>query len=443
MAKEHGVDVLVVGAGPVGLWTALLLSENGVRVRIIDKEEQPAARSYACALHPRSLKLLDRVGLASEVIESGRRVETVGFYEGPSRQAEVRLSQLATDFPFLLVLPQSRLEELLEERLRTRHGVEVGWNHRLADVHSSPQTVTAFVHKLGYACTGYLVSELERLVAKRLRIDAAFVAGTDGHGSLVRQSLDIPYDAMGGPEYFAVREVTVDGTVAPELRVILDDAGTSVCWPLAENRCRWSCQLSLADQREGHEPKERTAVLQEQDALDRQSIEGLQTLLQKRAPWFTASILEIDWSATVQFEKRLAGRFGQDRCWLAGDAAHQTGPVGVQSMNLGLDEATMLADQFTAILRGQAGLDSLAQYQHDRHQVWQQMLSGALHPTQTASPWIRQRAGRILPCLPAGGTDLIALAAQLGLAFGEEAQAPKTPVGRTLTPAPSRAGSSP
>jgi 2-polyprenyl-6-methoxyphenol hydroxylase-like FAD-dependent oxidoreductase len=418
MASEHAVDVLVVGAGPVGLLTGLLLAENGVHVEIIDKEERTAARSYACVLHPRSLKILDRVGLASAAIEAGLRVNTIAFYEGPSRRAELQLSKLPVDFPFVVILPQSELEELLEERLRSKHRVEVGWNHRLADLHTAGATVVASVHKLGYACTGYLVSELERLVMKRLRIHAAFVAGADGHSSLVRQGLEIPFDPVVGAELFAVREITVEGSIEPEVRLVLDDTTTSVCLPLSENRCRWSCQLGEAELGDDHETKQRTAVLLEQEAFNLQGIQQLQAFLRKRMPWFETPIKEIDWSATVQFERRLARRFGQDRCWLAGDAAHQTGPAGVQSMNLGLSEAEDLADKLAAILRGRASLETLEDYNLERRGEWQRLLGAGLTPTDQASPWVKRRAARILTCLPASGADLVALAGQLGLTLG-------------------------
>ena len=92
--REERTEVLVVGAGPVGLLTAILLAEAGIEVRIIDREERTTARSYACALHPRTLKLLDRMGLAAPIIERGRRIEKIAFYDGATRQAEVKLSEL-------------------------------------------------------------------------------------------------------------------------------------------------------------------------------------------------------------------------------------------------------------------------------------------------------------------------------------------------------------
>ncbi len=70
--REERTEVLVVGAGPVGLLTAILLAEGGIETRIIDREERTTVRSYACALHPRTLKLLERMGLAAAILERGR-----------------------------------------------------------------------------------------------------------------------------------------------------------------------------------------------------------------------------------------------------------------------------------------------------------------------------------------------------------------------------------
>src|SRR5215831_18861746 len=98
--RERQTEVLVAGAGPVGLWNALLLAQAGLQVTIVDREERTAARSYACALHPATLKRLERFGLAQEVIVRGRKVAKVAFYEGAARRAELSLSALGGDFPF-------------------------------------------------------------------------------------------------------------------------------------------------------------------------------------------------------------------------------------------------------------------------------------------------------------------------------------------------------
>jgi 2-polyprenyl-6-methoxyphenol hydroxylase-like FAD-dependent oxidoreductase len=240
--REERTEVLVVGAGPVGLLTAILLAEAGIEVRIIDREERTTVRSYACALHPRTLKLLDRMGLAAPMIERGRRVEKIAFYDGASRQAEVKLSQLGGAFPFMAILPQNVFEDALEQRLR-KAGVAVNWKHRFNDLQSDAGAVAATVEELGATATGYIVPHWETVVKRSFPVHAQFLVGADGYGSLVRQRLGIEHTRVAGPEFFAAYEFEPAEKVEDEVRVVLDESSTNVLWPLLGNRCRWTFQL--------------------------------------------------------------------------------------------------------------------------------------------------------------------------------------------------------
>src|SRR5439155_18910369 len=123
--RDNEAEVLVVGAGPTGLLMAILLGEAGINVRIIDCEERTTARSYACVLHSSNLELFDRLGMAPALLERGRRLHTIAFYDGAKRRAELKLAELGGAYPFLLVVAQSDLEETLEERFRKTSGIKV------------------------------------------------------------------------------------------------------------------------------------------------------------------------------------------------------------------------------------------------------------------------------------------------------------------------------
>jgi 2-polyprenyl-6-methoxyphenol hydroxylase-like FAD-dependent oxidoreductase len=144
--------------------------------------------------------------------------------------------------------------------------------------------------------------------------------------------------------------------------------------------------------------------------------ERLLELLRERAPWFDAEVGEIRWSLVVRFEARLASRFGRGRAWLAGDSGHVTGPVGVQSMNVGLREGADLAERLAAI-RGGGSAELLEEYGRERTAEWRALLGFDGPPAARAGtdPWVAQNAARILPCLPASGEALRELAGRLGL----------------------------
>ena len=416
--REERTEVLVVGAGPVGLLTAILLAEAGIEVRIIDREECTTVRSYACALHPRALKLLSQMGLAAPVLERGRRVQTVGFYDGASRRAEVKLSELGGEFPFMVILPQNVFEGVLEERLR-KTGVTVNWNHRFDDVQSAGETVVANVEELGATATGYIVPHWEGVVKRSFPVRAQFLVGADGFDSLVRRRLSIENTCVAEPAFFAAYEFEPEEKVEDEVRVVLDESTTNVLWPLPGNKYRWTFQMLKSEMPSGFPAKERRGVRFAQKAIDERIRQYVQKVAKQRAPWFSAGVKEITWCTEVMFEQRVARQFGRDRGWLAGDAAHQTGPVGVQSMNAGLAEAAALAGAMRRVLREKAPLSVLEACDREWQGEWRRLLglAGGLKPGKETSPWVKERCGRILPCLPASHEELPRLAGQLGLYF--------------------------
>ena len=416
MLREEQTEVLVVGAGPVGMLTALLLAKGGVSIRIIDQEWRTASRNYACALHPSTLKLLDRLGLGRDILAAGHQVGTVALYEGAARRAEAKLSRLAGDFPFVLVLSQSSFESLLEERLKLEASVSVEWNHKLSGLRPDAQGMVATVDQLGVSAKGYIVPEMEWSVEKTHQLRAGYVVGADGPKSFVAESLAAGSDIAGESEFFAVYEFASDWEAGDESRVVLDQGTTSVLWPLPGNRFRWSFQL-----RQEH--------LSEFPAKDRQSLRinepgseaadrgFVQKLIKERAPWFTGGIGELDWSTDVEFEHRVAKRFGRGYCWLAGDAAHQTGPAGMQSLNRGILEADQLTSALIGILREKASTAVLENYNKTCGDAWRQLLGlgQPLKSGPSTDAWIRERSTRIPACIPASGDDLKQLLNQLQL----------------------------
>ena len=124
-------EVLVVGAGPVGLLCALALTQKGVRVTIVDRDWRTGAHSYALALHSQSVELLSRLGLRDALLSQAEPIRSVGLYDAATRRTEIRVP--ADPTPPLLAMRQDAFESVLEESLR-RAGVSVLWNHAVSHV---------------------------------------------------------------------------------------------------------------------------------------------------------------------------------------------------------------------------------------------------------------------------------------------------------------------
>ncbi len=409
-------EVLVVGAGPVGLTAALRLVQQNVDVAIVDKEWRPAAHSYALALHPQSLQLLDELGVLEEVLARAYRVRTIGLYDGAARRAGIQLTETEEKYSFVAVLRQDVLESVLEKALKER-GVRVLWNHQASDLTMLDDHVNVTVERLEKESMGYAIAHTEWVVARSERLGVPFVVGADGHRSDVRHAAQIDYPLVDTPQHFAVFEFKTNIDLGDELRIVLDDETTNVLWPLPDGYCRWSFQLKDFDAPVETRSKDNLLVELGATRFPVLAEENLRTMIEERAPWFTGSVDQIQWRLAIRFEKRLADAFGRHRMWLAGDAAHMTGPVGVQSMNVGMREARDLANLITGILQGGQAHDELETYNMDRLNEWRKLLGleAGLKPQAGCDPWLRTYADTLLSCIPASGSVMRQLASQLKL----------------------------
>ena len=397
MVRHADPEVLVVGAGPVGLMAALFLQRYGVRVEIVDMHQRTARHSYALAIHPRTLRILEDAGLAEALIHAGQKLTTVAYYEGRTRHAEIDYSRLASTHPYLLVIRQSLLEKAAEEALR-RNDLEVLWEHRLQSLDVDEAAPRAEVATLDQVATGYPVARTQSFVVKSETLRPAYVIGADGYDSAVRRMAGIALEEHGPGQIFSIYEIEATGELPAEARVILDPDLTSVYWPLEKGRCRWGFQIHDAVAHEASLPR-------------------LAQLIAARAPWFTAQPTQIYWSTLGSFESRLAQSFGKAGVWLAGDAAHQAPPVAVHSMNSGLLEAHELASRISQIQRSAGAQSLVAQFATDTHDTWKWLLDAGrtVRALPGAEPWVRQHAARILACMPASGDELEPLLQQIGL----------------------------
>jgi 2-polyprenyl-6-methoxyphenol hydroxylase-like FAD-dependent oxidoreductase len=385
MAFKRESDVVVVGAGPVGLLTAISMKAAGIDVRIFDAGRRTAVHSYALVLHSSTLDLLDRVGLGAACVEAGRVVKRVTLFEGNARREDLDFSRLPGPYPYLVVLPQSRLESILESALEKR-GLEVEWDHRVQGLEPSAGKVQLTIARLDKVSTGYPVAHTEVVVDKLHDLTTQFVVGADGYDSFVRRRLGIAFEAQGSPHIYSVFQFATGGDVPAEGRLTTDGERVGGFWPLPDGHCRFSFPVAVAEEH-GAGP------------------ERLKELLAARAPWFRGTVGAIDWSAVGLFESKLAASFGEGRVRMAGDAAHLTSPLGAQSMNVGLREGADLADRIGRVLRREADADLLDEYGVSRLAEW-----GTLVGPQAG---YGTRRSLLLPCIPASGQDLEAMLGQL------------------------------
>jgi 2-polyprenyl-6-methoxyphenol hydroxylase-like FAD-dependent oxidoreductase len=420
MKHRSETEVLVVGAGPVGMFAALQLIRAGIDVQIIDHADRTTSRSNACGLHPHSLALFSRAGLVEPVLQAGHRVDSVAFYDRVEEKAQVDFLRLPGEFPYALALSQSSLEKLLEAQLQEKGKSRIRWMHRLSKLDDSGDRVVATVEKLGVNAQGYVIPHMEQVVEHELEVSAAFVIGADGPDSETRTCLKIGCGTFGQSDAFTLCDFESATDLGNQARIVLDQDVLDAMWPISAHTGRWFSRTAPRNAPDDFPHKEHTHFVMPEPESRRAEFEQS---VQARIPGAKLQMDEIDWLVDVPFTPRLANEFGRSRCWLAGDAAHQASPIGFHSLNVGLSEAVELTGKLKRILRDGESTGLLQSYGRNRRREWELLFnfSRALRRSDDAEVWVRNNAPRLLSLLPASGEDLVLLSQQLGLEFDKDA----------------------
>lgn len=334
--NTNSTDVIVAGAGPTGLFLALLLVRLGLRVRIFDEAEAPGTTSRALAVQARTLEFYQQVDLADDVVRRGLVLGAVNLWRRGEHAARIELGAVGkgkSPFPYGIIFPQDEHERLLIERLEAL-GTHVERRAKLTTLDARPDGVVAHVRMPDGAPATY---------------EGRFLAGCDGARSTVRQVIGAGFPGGTYEHLFYVADVEARGApMNHELHVLLDDAGFLGLFPLAgEGRARLIG--TIRDDAGG------SGNAVEWKHVDRRPIArvGLE-------------IDRVNWFSTYHVHHRVADRFRQGRVFLLGDAAHIHSPVGGQGMNTGLGDAMNLAWKVAAVIGGRAKEDLLETYEPER-----------------------------------------------------------------------------
>ncbi|GLY43360.1 putative aromatic compound monooxygenase YhjG [Amycolatopsis sp. NBRC 101858] len=348
-------DVVVVGAGPVGLWTAAELGLGGVPAVVLERADERSPHSKALGVHPRTLEVLAMRGLAERFLAEGVPLPRwhFGMLESP-----VDLSVLDTPYPFMLAIPQRRTEELLEEHALAA-GARILRGHRVTNLTQDEHGVRLEVSGPDGPYTRF----------------ARYVVGADGVGSVVRTSAGIAFEGTETTFYGYLGEVRV---TSEPVRGAHNEHGAMLSVPLRDGRYR----ISGVDKLTGHLPGPLTL-----DALRESTI---------RVAGSDFGMHDPSWLTRFGDAAKLAERYRHGRVLLAGDAAHRHLPAGGVGLNVGVQDAMNLGWRLAAVARGDADPALLDAYHDERHPVGEQLVEHTLGQsaliTATAPDGIALRA---------------------------------------------------
>jgi 3-(3-hydroxy-phenyl)propionate hydroxylase len=337
--------ILIAGAGPVGLFCALLLGRRGLPVRLFEVGDSLKEDPRAATTHSGTLEVMAAAGLVDDMARVGLMAPTFQFWDRPSGQmiAEFDHAVLKNDttFPYAIQCEQFKTAAIILERLRALSNVEVLFEHEVVDVAQSANDVTATV----------------RGPDGETRHTGAYLIGADGGRSTVRKACGIAFDGFTWPERFIVLTTPFDFAAHRGYCVrsyIADPDEWCNCFKVAANGPPglWRTVFP-AD----------PALSEEQLMSDA----AVQARLQKFFP--SSEPYEVVHRNLYVTHQRVAALFRSGRVLLAGDAAHVNNPIGGMGLNGGFQDAANLGEKLGEVLCEGATDDLLDLYDLQRRTV--------------------------------------------------------------------------
>ena len=287
--------VLIVGAGPAGLFAACELLRHDVRPRVVERRSAPHHEARGTALQPAVLEIIDRGGIIEPFLHSGVRIRQVQLL-GPGLQeiTTTKFAGIGCKYEFQCSLPQWRTETILREHLQSL-GVKIEYGSEVKSVEDSPTGLRVTLETVGGTES----------------FTTAYLLGAGGAHSITRHSMHEHLDGETYDGRFIVADAKARLSCPPECgRVIVGPTGFGLFSPLPDNRWLIFVNRNETDTR---------PELPIADALG--------ALLNARVG-VDISLHDVRWVSYFKMHKRAAERLTDGRRFLLGDAAHLSSPLG-------------------------------------------------------------------------------------------------------------------
>jgi 2-polyprenyl-6-methoxyphenol hydroxylase-like FAD-dependent oxidoreductase len=321
-------DVVIVGAGPTGLWLAAELRLGGASVTVLEVRHERDPNSKALTIHPRTVEIFDCRGVVAPFLTEALRIPSGHFGGLPDR---MDFSVLDTPYPFTLALLQARTEELLEARA---------------------EALGATIRR-GREVVGLTGAGVE--LADGGVIAARYVVGCDGVRSVVRTAAGIDFPGSDATTWGWLGDVVLDDPPQRGFANIAGADGGLMIVPLPGGIHRLV----------GGDPgSDRPGDL---------TLDELRATV-RRIAGTDFGMRDPVWLSRFGNATRQAASYRKGTVLVAGDAAHMHFPTGGVGMNVGIQDAHNLGWKLAAVVTGRANETLLDTYHEERHPVGAELL---------------------------------------------------------------------
>ncbi|KAG0126603.1 putative phenol 2-monooxygenase [Tuber indicum] len=396
---QERYEVVIVGSGPAGILSSVLLARYGITSRLtVDEKHSQTELGQADGLQPRTLEILQSLDLAHEILTQGCQFHEVGFWNpGPENKGIVRTNRvpnISVPARFLheVTIHQGRIERILNEDLERNGGrVERGWR------------VTGFeidtpVEEEGFPVVVRMVKTGEEWKGEERVVRCKYLLGADGARSVVRQGMGLRLEGDHTDHVWGVMD-TVVKTNFPDIRrksAIHSAVGSVIVIPrerisptqaITRIYCQMEGEVEKDPNLDNVQKHTDTPAISDAKRIVRErrskiSVQQIQLQTKRVLSPYSIEFGEVDWWAAYQIGQRVSPRFSQPDCHgtlrvhIAGDACHTHSPKSGQGMNVSMMDAYNFSWKVAHVLNGLVPPDSdlLATYQHERLDIAQQLI---------------------------------------------------------------------
>lgn len=390
METPDVTDVLIVGAGPVGLTLACDLARRGVAVRIIDRVTTHPVGTRARGVRARTQEVFEDLGVLGRLVERAEPALPTRFYDAQGQVVREAVMYDApplpgAPYPGSLMVGQQFTEEALRERLASL-GVRVELGCELVDLTQDGDQVTACL----------------RVDGRHRDVRARYLVGCDGGGSTVRKRAGIAFlGETWEQQRMLYGNLSVDGLDASAAHMWATGPGAMVTLAPMPKSGTWFFTAPLPQGAE-----------QEPSSI---SVETFAEIFRQRVGLPGVRFRDPVYLSVYRVNIRMVDRYRNGRVLLAGDAAHVHAPAGGQGMNTGVQDAYNLGWKLAYVLRGapEALLDT---YEEERLPVARHVLAST---TARGRYWTGSDSARVSERIVGAfqGKDPFADVSQLGITY--------------------------
>jgi len=332
---NNHIPVLIVGAGPTGLTMACELARRGIPFRIIDKKPERTLTSNAVGMQPRTIELLDQMGIVNQFLKEGNFCNAAHMHVKGKTLGRISFNQLDSFYKFVLMIPQSETERLLLDRL-AEFNKEVERTLELIDLKQENNTV---------------ISTIKDSEGNTETLTSDWLIGCDGANSMIRQKSGIVFPGEDLPEQFVVADAQMDSFQSnTELHVYFNKGTLFAVFALGSNKYRIAANIHQSHPRKIFVEKEVKEIVNERSYGD-------------------YSVSAVSWISPFWIHSKIVNTMRSGAIFLAGDAAHIHSPAGGQGMNTGIQDAYNLAWKLSLVINGHANPTLLDSYHGERYPV--------------------------------------------------------------------------